>query len=82
MARIAKMATISANMEVAMRKDRSKTKGYDPEIWKTRAKLESEIETIAIGLDVDTKHLARLRATLADWGEREHAEKKSTDLAR
>ena len=76
MARIAKMATIAANMEVAMRKDRGKARGYDPELWKTRSKLHEEINTLAIGLDVDIKHLERLRATLADWDEREHAKKK------
>ena len=76
------MARISANMEAAMRKDRSKTSGYDPEIWKDRSKLESEIETTEISLDVDTKHLARLRATLADWDEREYSKRKGENHER
>lgn len=61
-----------------MRKDRSRGMEYDPKIWKTRAQLESEIETLSSGLSEDAKHLERLRATLKDWDEQPSAKKKAS----
>ena len=73
-----------------MRKDRSKARGYDPELWKTRHDLVREINEVEADMAKhaydtenyydDELHVARLRATLADWDEREHANKKATDV--
>lgn len=71
-----------------MRKDRSKAIGYSLDCFQTRLGLIDEIvkvvaeedRRIAAGEKDDggALHLRRLRQSLADWDEREHAEKKAT----
>ena len=72
-----------------MRKDRSKAMGYSLDCFRTRLGLIEEIvkavdeedRRIAAGEKDDggALHLQRLRQSLADWDEREQAEKKVAD---